>query len=318
MATQKQQERLFITGASGYIGSVITELANADGYNIHGLSRTETSDAKLRSLGAVPVRGDLTSLEVLGRESAEADIVIHLATAYTISGPPYDTVWPVDKAALDAIAGSLAGTGKPLVFTSGTLIVASDPTGAETTEASPQEPKPINTRGKAERYALELARQGIRITAVRLAPYVYGRGGSGVKLFMDMAANAGGVTCVDGGKNRTTVVHVDDAAQLYLLAAQKGKAGEVFNASGATDVTARQLFEAMAAALGVPLWDITFADAEARMGETFAYFLTVENRASGAKAAKELGWRPKGTGILEEISKGSYQAVAEALRNGAA
>ncbi|KAK3339723.1 hypothetical protein B0T25DRAFT_467049 [Lasiosphaeria hispida] len=314
MTTQKHQKRLFMTGASGYIGSVITELAIADGYHVHGLSRTEASDAKLGSLGAVPVRGDLSSLDVLRHESAEADVVIHLATAYTLSEPSYDAAWPVDKAALDAVAGSLAGTDKPLVMTSGTLIVAADPAGAETTEESPEDPEPINSRGKAEQYALGLARRGVRVTVVRLAPYVYGRGGSGVRLFMNMAAEAGGVTCVDGGKNHITAVHVDDAARLYLQAARSGKAGEVFNASGATDVTARQLFEAMAEALRLPVWDITFADAEARMGETFALFLTAENRASGAKAAKELGWQPEGRGVLEDISKGSYQAVAEVLR----
>jgi nucleoside-diphosphate-sugar epimerase len=314
MATQKQQERLFMTGASGYIGSVITELATAEGYDVHALSRTETSDTKLRSLGAVPVRGDLTSLDVLRRESADADVVIHLATAYTIGVGTYEAVMPVDIAAVDAIADALAGTGKPLVVTSGTLSVAADPMGAETTEASPPESNPISTRIKTEQHALALARRGIRVMGVRLAPYVYGRGGSGVKLFMGMSAQAGSVTCVDGGKNHTTVVHVDDAARLFLLAAQKGKAGELFNASGATDVTARQIFDAIAAALGVPVRDITYADALAKVGETFAWFLKAENRASGAKAVKELGWQPNGTGILDEINKGSYQAVAEALR----
>jgi len=213
MAAQKQQERLFITGASGYVGSVVTELAIAEGYDVYALSRTETSDAKLRSLGAVPVRGDLTLLDVLRRESAEADVVIHLATAYTLGVGPYEAVMPVDIAAVDAIADALAGTGKPLVVTSGTLSAAADPTGAETTEASPPEPNPINTRIKCEQHALALASRGIRVTGVRLAPYVYGRGGSGVKLFMGMSAQAGSVTCVDGGKNHTTVVHVNDAAR---------------------------------------------------------------------------------------------------------
>ena len=156
------------------------------------------------------------------------------------------------------------------------------------------------------------------LTTPGLAPYVYGGGGSGVKLLMEMAAKAGGVICVDGGKNRTIVVHVDDAARLYLSAALRSRAGEVFNANGATNVTTRRMFEAIAAALGLPVWDITFADAETRMGETLASFLTAENRASGAKAAKELEWRPKGMAILDEISNGSYQAVVEALRKGTA
>ncbi|KND93442.1 Uncharacterized protein TOPH_01675 [Tolypocladium ophioglossoides CBS 100239] len=312
------KQRIFMTGANGYIGSVITELATADGYAVHGLSRSEASDAKLQSLGAVPVRGDLTSLDVLRKESAEADIVIHLATAYTIGEGTYDAVLPVDNAAVDAIADSLAGTGKPLVVTSGTLTTGADPTGAETTEASPPDPSPINSRGKAEAHALALAARGIRVTSVRLAPYVYGRAGSGVKLFMGMSAKAGSVTRVAGGTNRTTTVHVDDAARLYLLAAQQGKPGDVFNASSATDVTARQLFEAMAAALGLPLRDISFAQAQTQLGEVFARFLSAENRASGEKARGVLGWEPKGMGILDEISRGSYPALAAELRKGAA
>lgn len=314
MSTQKQQKRLFMTGASGYIGSVVTELAAMDGYEVHALSRSEKSDEKLRSLGTVPVRGDLTSLDVLRRESAEADTVIHLATAYAIGVGTYDAVMSVDMAAVDAIADGLAGTNKPLVITSGTLLAEAGPTGAETTEASPPSSHPISARIKTEQHSLALARRGIRVVGVRVAPFAYGRGGSGVKLFMGMSARAGNVTCVNGGKNRTTVVHVDDAARLYLLAAQKGKAGELFNASGSTDFTARQIFDAIAAALEVPVRDMTYEDAQTQVGETFAWFLKAENRASGAKARKELGWQPKGPSILDEINHGSYQPVAQALR----
>lgn len=307
-----------MTGASGYVGSVVSELAVAEGYEVRGLSRSETSDAKLHALGVVPVRGDLTSLDVLRQESTEADVVIHLATAYKIGVGSYEDILPVDIAAVDAIADGLAGSGKPLVVTSGTLSAAADPTGAETTEASPPEPHPINVRIKTEQHSLGLASRGIRVTGIRLAPYVYGRGGSGVSMFMGMSTKVGGVTCVDGGKNRTTVVHVDDAARLFLLAAQKGKAGELFNASASTDVTARQIFDAIAEALGVPVQDISATDALPKLGETFTWFLKQQNRASGAKAVKELGWQPMEMGILDEINKGSYQAVAAALRKDSA
>ena len=311
-------KRIFMTGASGYVGSVITELAVAEGYAVHGLSRSEASDAKLQSLGAVPIRGDLTSLDVLRKESAEADIVIHLATAYVFGQGTYDPILPVDIAAVDAIADSLAGTDKPLVVTSGTLITAPDPSGAETTEASPQDPSPINSRNKFEIHALALAARGIRVTSVRLAPYVYGRAGSGVKLFLGMSAKAGSVTVVAGGGNRTTTVHVDDAARLYLLAAERGQSGSAFNASGATDVTARQLSETLAAALNLPVRDVSFDDALTQMGEVVAKFMCAENRASGDKARKLLGWETKGMSILEEIRKGSYVALAEELRKGVA
>ncbi|KAJ0325781.1 hypothetical protein COL5a_007290 [Colletotrichum fioriniae] len=314
MTSQIPQKRIFLTGASGYVGSVITELALQDGYQIHGLSRNDSSDSKLRNLGAVPIRGDLTSLDVLRHESQEADIIIHLATAYVFGGEPYETFRPIDTAAVDAIADALAGTDKPLVVTSGTLCVAADPTGAETTEASLADPEPINTRILTELHSLDLVKRRIRVMSIRLAPYVYGRSGSGIAQFMGIAAQTGGVTIVDGGKNRTTNVHVDDAARLFLLAAEKGRAGEIYNASSATDVTSFQISEAISAAVQVPLRDISMEVAKTQLGQTISFFLSVENRASGAKAKKELGWDPRGLGILEDISKGSYVEVAKALR----
>ncbi|KAK7455662.1 hypothetical protein CaCOL14_012740 [Colletotrichum acutatum] len=314
MTSQTPRKRIFLTGASGYVGSVITELAVKDGFEIHGLSRNEASDSKLRNLGAIPTRGDLTSLDVLRHESKAADIIIHLATAYVFGGEPYETFRPIDTAAVDAIADALAGTVKPLVVTSGTLCVAADPTGAETTEASPADPEPINTRILTELHSLGLAKRGIRVMSIRLAPYVYGRGGSGVAQFMGIAAQTGGVTIVDGGKNRTTNAHVDDAARLFLLAAEKGRTGEVYNASSSTDVTSFQISEAISAAVKVPLRDINLDVAKEQLGQTISFFLSAENRASGAKAKEELGWEPRGLGILEDISKGSYMEVAKALK----
>lgn len=307
-------QTLFITGGSGYTGSVLIEQAIADGYTIRALSRSESSDEKLQNLGATPIRGDLTSLDVLRSESAKADVVINLATAYVFGGPEYETVMPIDIAAIDAMGEALAGSGKPLLITSGTLCAAPDPSGAETTEDSPLLSSPLNTRIKTELHALTLTSKNIRVMAIRLAPYVYGRGGSGVQLFMGMSAKAGGVTCVDGGKNRTTVVHVDDAARLFLLAAQKGKAGDVFNASGSTEVTARQIFDAIAENLGLSVRDLPTEVAENMLGDMVTFFLKAENRASGQKAVQQLGWKPTGMGILDEINKGSYQAVAQALR----
>lgn len=332
-------KRIFLTGGSGYVGAVVAEQALAAGHSVRALSRSERSDAKLQALGAVPVRGDLTTLDVLRAESAAADAVIHLATAYVLGGPgTYDDVLPVDVAALDALAEGLAGTDRPLVTTAGTLLAAADPAGGETDEASPEDASPLNTRGKHEKHALALATEGVkssgngngggkggtvRVSSVRLAPWVYGRGGSGVGLFLNAAAKAGCATTVDGGTNRTTTVHVDDAARLYLLAAGAGErpaaaAGEVFNASGETDVTVGDMFGAMARALGVPLRDVSFEQAAGEMGHMFASFVKAENRASGDKARRVLGWEPRGLGVLDEIAKGSYAAVAEGLRKQAA
>ncbi|TGO81633.1 hypothetical protein BPOR_1075g00030 [Botrytis porri] len=141
MTIMSNGQRIFMTGATGYIGSVITELAIAKGYEVHGLSRSDSGDAKLLKAGEVPDRGDLNSLDVLRRQSFEADIVLHLATAYHIinASAGYDAVWPIDKAAAEAIADGLEGSNKRLVVTGGTLFVSPDPDGGETTETSPED-----------------------------------------------------------------------------------------------------------------------------------------------------------------------------------
>ncbi|KAF7585222.1 hypothetical protein BBP40_011661 [Aspergillus hancockii] len=305
-------QNLFITGGSGFIGSVVIEQAIAAGHTVHALSRSETSDEKLTKLGAVPIRGDLTSLSVLREQSEAADAVIHLATAYVLGQGTYEDVRLVDIAAIDAIADGLAGSNKALIVTNGTLCVPADPSGGETTEETPTEVNPLNTRVKTEAHSLSLVHRGIRAMVVRIPPYTYGRGGSGVAMFMGMAK--GSMSCVDGGVNRVSSVYVDDAARLYLLAVAKGRAGDIFNAVASTTVTAKEVFGAIAEVLGVPLVDMSEEEAKGKIGPMFTFFLKIENRASGKKAREVLGWEPSGPGLVEEIVNGSYRAVAEGLR----
>lgn len=311
---QPSKTRIFMTGASGYIGSVITAFAIAQGYEVHGLSRTETNDAKLKGLGAIPVRGDLETLDVLRRESANAQVVIHLADAMT-RNPDYSAGLRIDAAAVDAICEVIQGTDKPLLVTSGSLLVEADPNGEETTETSPLQKNPVNQRWKAEDHAIRWAKEkGVRVIAIRLAPYVYGRGASGVRLFMQMHARNGEVTCIDDGSARTSTIHVDDAARMYLLAAEKGSAGDIFNCTSSTNVTALQLAEAMGSVLNLPVKFLKFDEAVAKFGPFFSKFLSAVNRASSAKAVQTLGWEPKEVEILDDIKSGSYLAVAKELR----
>jgi nucleoside-diphosphate-sugar epimerase len=312
---------IFILGASGYIGSTITEFAIASGYTVCGLSRSETSDAKLLALGATPIRGDLHSLDVLTREAAAADITINLADAligsgYTMSVEERNKI---AIAALDAIVAGMKGSGKALIVSSGSLAAAADPEGKETNEESPAWPEGHPFRQAAEVHALAAKELGIRVCAIRLAPFVYGRGGSGVKILLATFAGAGKAFWVGEGKAFVTSVHVDDAARLYLLAAEKGRAGEIYNATYETNITHRQLAEAIATVAGVEVKQQSYEDTEKMMGMFFTVFLTSENRASGEKAKKELGWEIKAEkGLLEEIKTGSYVQVAEEIKKGAA
>ncbi|OTB00788.1 hypothetical protein M426DRAFT_65284 [Hypoxylon sp. CI-4A] len=320
MADATKKERIFITGASGYVGTSVTELAIAQGYEVVGLSRSEASDEKIKAMGGIPVRGDLTSLDVLRRESAAADIVIHLADPFDRDlSKGYDWVVEAQKKVADAFADSLQGTNKPLVTTSGALMAAPDPNGGETNEDSPRAQQLVIPRWKIEEYDISLAKKGIRVSSIRLAPYVYGRGSSGVKLFMLGAAKAGHATTVNGGKWSTSSVHVDDSASLYLLAAKKAPAGSVYNATEPTYTTSGELAQAIADALQVPVKDYTFEEASTKHGKFFAFFLSAQSRPSSAKARKELSWEIKRKAdILEDIRSGSYVELAKKLRAGAA
>lgn len=311
-----------MTGASGYVGSRITAMAIEQGYTVVGLSRSESDDAKLCELGAQPVRGDLTSLHVLRTQSAAADAVIHLADAFGGSyyTMPRDKVVATDADAVAAMAAPLKGTDKPFIATSGTLATAPDPDGGETTEESPEDPHPVVDRAEVERNTLGWAARGVRVCIIRLAPFVYGHGGSGIRFLMTMQAPAGAIAYVkddiEETKPRyTSSVHVDDAARLYLLALDKAKAGQVFNGVSSTTVSLRQISEAMAEVLDLPLENVTPKQISARSGDFVAQFLSTTTRASGAKAMRELDWQPREVSILEDIRNGSYVPVAEYIRD---
>jgi nucleoside-diphosphate-sugar epimerase len=306
---------VFITGASGYIGSVLTSLLTPT-YTVRALSRTPTSDAHLTSLGASPIRGSLSTLSVLTREAAAADIIINIADSIAgqIGQITPEERFAINNAAIEALVKGVEGTEKKLVLTSGSLFTGADDAGGETDEESPAW-KDTPFGGGLEGMFETLKKKGVNVNVVRLAPWVYGRGGSGVKLFMQGAAKAGVMSYVGDGSARTTTVHVEDAARLYVLVATKAKKGEVYNATSETDVTFRQLAEAMGKVLDVPVRSQSYEDTENMVGIFLAKFLCSENRASNAKARKELGWTIEAErGILQEIENGSYVQLGEELR----
>ncbi|KAI0399459.1 putative NAD dependent epimerase/dehydratase [Xylaria palmicola] len=332
--TTERQQRIFMTGATGYIGSRVTEFALRDGFVVHGLSRSASGAAKLRALGAVPVSGDLASLDVLRSEAAQADIVMHLADAWIDDfSQPYDDVVRIDGAAVDAMVGGLAARSgsdekkKLFLGTSGIGVVAPDARDGETDEGAPEDPNPMNGRIRCERHVLgkaaaaEAAGGDIRVCVVRLPPFVYGRGGSGVRLFMDVYAKLGFVPRVGDGRVQTTVVHVDDAARAYVLAARRAcaepgeVAGVVYNVSSSTEVTFRDLTDAIAATMGLPVREMEAAEAAETAGPLIAGFFTSRIRGRSDKIRRELGWVPTEIDIVADIRDGSYVQAAKALRD---
>ena len=305
--------KLFITGASGYIGSVVVEHAIKAGHTVEGLARNEASAAKVSKLGAVPVIGDLQSFDILAGAASRADAVLHLAYIHDFS-LDYSIVIDAEIKAVTALAKGAAA--KPIITTSGTAVVAPAPDGGLTDEAAPiNEAFILGKRIHAEGAVLELSKQGAHTVSVRLPQYVYGRGGSWfVPMLMKQAAKHGVSAYIDGPVKRTSDVDVDDVARFYLAAVMSAPTGSVYICSGETDVTTRQLAEAIGQAVDVPVRGMPRAAVEALWGTFLTDFVDYDNRASGAKAQRELGWRPQAKyGLLDDITKGSYSELAKQL-----
>ncbi len=306
--------KLLVTGASGYIGKVVVEHAVRAGHTVEGLARNQESAAKVSQLGATPVMGDLRSFDVLSAAAARADAVLHLAYIHDFS-LDYSLVIDAEVKAVTALAKG--AKNKPVITTSGTAVAAPAADGGETDESVPiNEDFVLGKRIRAERAALDLARQGAHVVSVRLPPYVYGRGGSFfVPLLMEQAAKHGASAWVEGPVKRTCDVDVDDVARFYLAAAAKAPAGSLYICTGENDVTLQQLAEAIGQALEVPARALPRVEIERLWGSFLTDFVDYDNRASSAKAQRELGWRPQAKyGLLADITKGSYTELAKQLR----
>ena len=223
----------------------------------------------------------------------------------------------IDAAAVDAMARALVGTSKPFVVSSGTSVSLPHPSGDETDEDSALLQDSLLIRIQSEEHARSWTGKGVDVRVVRLPPYVHGNGGKGFLLtLMRMAHEAGEAIVVDGGKNRTSAVHVEDAAELYLLVAEKGRKGDVFNATAETDVSLREMAEAIAQVLHVQVKNMSRDEVERRWDPFLTAFVCHVNRASNRKARERLAWVPKGLGLIEDVEIGSYREVAEKMRIG--
>jgi len=307
--------RIFMTGATGYIGSVVAEKAVAQGHTVVGLARSEASQEKLKKMGVTPVAGDLESLDILTRAASESDAVLHLGFVHEFHRP-YDELLAIDMAAIRALGKGIAGTGKRLLMTSGTGVTEPDANGAETDEESPITNTPLKARVEAEQAALALESEDVSPVVLRLAPYVYGRGGSVfVPALLKAAAEHGVAPYVGDGTALTSSADVDAVAELYLLAAEKAPAGSILNGTTETDIPLRKLAGAIGKAVGVPAKSVSQAEAQAIVVPFIAMFMEIPNRGSNEKARRVLGWKPQPKrGLLEDITNGSYRKLATSLR----
>jgi nucleoside-diphosphate-sugar epimerase len=292
--------RVFVTGASGFIGSAVVPELLAAGHQVLGLARSESSAAALVAAGAEVHRGDLNDLESLRLGASKSEGVIHLGFIHDFIR--FEASLQTDRRAIETMGGALEGSGRPLVIASGSLGVAP---GRVATEEDPFDGK-VNPRAATAVAALGLAQRGVRISFVRLAPTVHGKGDHGfVRRLVEIAREKGVSGYIGDGTSRWNAVHRLDAAQLFRLALEKAPPGGVLHGVAEEAISNRTIAEVIGKKLGLPVSSIPAAAADAHFG-WLARFFAMDQPASNAITRKSMGWTPRHPGLIEDLEAGHY------------
>jgi nucleoside-diphosphate-sugar epimerase len=300
--------RIFVTGASGWVGSaVVPELIGA-GHEVTGLARSDESAAALKEAGADVRHGNLDDLDALRAGAADSDGVIHLAFKHDFGD--FAASAATDLAAVEAMGETLAGSDRPLVITSGTLLltmIAPGRPGTEQDAATPEQG--ALPRVASEQAALAVAERGVRTSIVRLSPTVHGAGDRGfVPLLIDAARRTGVAGYLGDGSNRWPAVARRDAARLFRLAVEKAPAGSVLHGAGEEGIPFRDIAAAIARNLDVPTASIPADQAQDQFGFLSA-FAGLDNPTSSTTTRELLGWNPDQPGLIADLDAGHYFAV---------
>jgi nucleoside-diphosphate-sugar epimerase len=291
--------RVFVTGATGFIGSaVVPELVKA-GHQVLGLARSDAGAKFLIEAGAEVHRGDLEDLESLRSGAAAADAVIHLAFNHDFS--KFVANCEMDRRAIEALGSALAGSDRRLIITSGTA-VARTPGRASNEDDAPNSPIP---RVASEQAAAAMEARGVRVSVVRL-PQVHDPVKQGLVTYVIAAARAKGVSAyVGNGRNRWPAVHLRDCARLYRLVLEKGSAGARYNAVAEEGVPLGEIADVIGCKLKLPVVSIAPQETGAHFG-WLAELVGFDIPASSALTQERLGWRPTGPGIISDLEKMNY------------
>ncbi|MHA7984580.1 SDR family oxidoreductase [Rathayibacter sp. CAU 1779] len=301
--------RIFMTGASGWIGSGVVPHLLAAGHEVTGLARSDASASALETAGVTPVRGGLDDLDVLRAGAAASDAVIHLAFKHDFSD--YAASGRTERAALETFADALAGSGRKLLFASG---MAGAENGRALTEAD-QSPYvgAESLRGGAERFALDLTARDIAPVAVRFSPTVHGTGDHGFSAtFVRIAREKGVSGYIGDGSQRWAAVHRDDAGRLVSLALEKAPGGSILHAAAEEGVPTKEMAEAIGRALGVPVDSVAPDDAPDRFG-FLAGFFGRDIAASSTATRELLGWEPREIGLLRDLEENYADRAVQTL-----
>ncbi|ORW30746.1 3-beta hydroxysteroid dehydrogenase [Mycobacterium paraense] len=292
---------VFVTGATGHIGSaVVAELLDA-GHRVTGLARSDQGAAALTAAGAVAHRGDLDDLDGLRDAAAAADGVIHLAFKH--AWDDFAGAAQADLRAVEAMGEALVGTDKPFVGTSGTLLLAFAAPGRVATE---NDTLPSGPRIDSENAVIGLAERGVRSSVIRLAPLVHSElDHHGFAHHLISTARDTGVSAYIGdGANRWPGLHTLDAAHLYRLALEKAPAGTRLHGVADEGVPFRDIADVVARHLNVPA--VSIPAEEAGHFGFLALFASLDNPTSSALTQEVLDWKPERPGLLEDLDEGHY------------
>jgi nucleoside-diphosphate-sugar epimerase len=290
--------RVFVTGATGFIGSaVVNELLSA-GHQVLGLARSDAGAKALAATGADVHRGSLEDPDSLKRGAASADGVIHTAFIHDFS--KFAANVRTDQLAIEAMTATLAGSGKPLIVSSGVFGLPPGRPGTEDDSLGAGSPR------KSEEAGLAAAAHGVRAMVIRLSPSVHGDGDHGfVPTLIKVAREKGFAAYVGEGKNRWPAVHRLDAARLYRLALEKGTSGARFHGVADEGIPVREIAEAIGRRLNLPAVSKTPEEAAQLLG-FIGHVLAMEGAASNALTQERLGWRPTEPGLIQDLEKGHY------------
>jgi nucleoside-diphosphate-sugar epimerase len=296
--------RVFVTGASGWIGSATVDELLAAGHEVTGLARSDASAAALQAKGVLVRRGDLDDLASIREGAQAAEAVIHLANKHDFSNMAASSA--AERAAVQTIGDALAGTGRPFLLASGVAGLAPDRPCTED-DASPFH-GPDSPRGGSENLALEFVDRGVHTVSLRFAPTVHGARDHGFIATIAAVAREKGVSGYPGdGTNRWAAVHRSDAARLVALGLEKAPAGSRLHAVAEEGVPAREIAEAIGRAFSLPVASIAPDDVQGHFG-WIGMFFGMDLTATSTVTQELLGWAPAGPALIEDIDAGAYSA----------
>jgi nucleoside-diphosphate-sugar epimerase len=290
---------IFVTGATGYVGSAVCRTLLSKGFEVSGLARSEEASASLQAAGVKPVPGDLSTPQVLAAAARKADGTIHTAMQWVPDAAE------LDRSVVSTLIDALSGSNKPLIYTSAVWVMG-ETKGRVAGEMFPLQPPPaVAWRPAVEQMVRDSKEKGVCGVVLRPA-LVYGRGGGLLGSLLKEAREQGVVRVPGTGENHWSFVFIDDLAAMYHLALEKAQAGSLYLAAHGNAVTAKAVAEMAAKCTGVAgkvEW-LPVEKARETMGP-MADCLVMDQQILSTKAARELGWKPAGPGVLQAIAAGT-------------